>query len=129
MDKEVALLLNQLYPNFNQRKIEQILPHFAADADWPNGMTGGRELGHDEIRDYWADQWKVINSEVTPVSYRVVDGQIILEVHQVVKNTEGETLSEGVVYYTYKFADGKVARMDISDDVPVAGASVTASRV
>ena len=98
------------------------MEHFAADADWPNGMTGGREVGHDAIREYWTNQWKVINSKVTPVSYRVVDDQIILEVHQLVKDMEGETLSDSVVYHTYKFMDGKINRMDISEDVPQFGA-------
>lgn len=128
MDKEVALLLNHLYPDFNQRNVEQIIPHFAVDADWPNGMTGGREVGHEAIREYWTNQWEVINSKVTPVSYRVVDDRVILEVHQLVKSMDGETLSDSVVYHTYKFADGKVARMDISEDVPAFGASAAATQ-
>ena len=41
MEKEVFHLLSQLYPYFNERNIEQIMPHFDVDADWPNGMTGG----------------------------------------------------------------------------------------
>ena len=33
----------------NARKLDEIMPYFAADADWPNGMTGSRELGHEAI--------------------------------------------------------------------------------
>ena len=127
MEKQVSQLLGQLYPDFNERNIEQIMPHFAADADWPNGMTGGREIGHQAIREYWTAQWSVINSQVTPVSYRVVGDQIILEVHQLVKDMEGETLSNSVVYHTYKFVDGKITKMDISDAVPELGASTSAT--
>ena len=61
------------------------------------------------------------------MSYRVVDEQIILEVHQLVKDMEGETLSESVVYHTYNFVDGKITKMDISEDVPEFGASTVAS--
>ena len=127
MEKEVTQLLSQLYPDFNARNIERIMPYFAVDADWPNGMTGGREVGHDAIREYWTNQWMVINSHVTPISYRVVDEQIILEVHQLVKDMEGETLSDSVVYHTYKFVDGKITKMDISEDVPEFGSSVVAT--
>ncbi len=126
MTKDVTQLLRQLYVDFNARNIERIMPHFAADADWPNGMTGGREVGHDAIRGYWTNQWTVINSQVTPISYRFADGYVILEVRQRVTDMEGETLSDGVVYHTYSFTDGKIARMDISADVPEVGASVDA---
>ena len=127
MEKEVSQLLNQLYPDFNERNIEQIMPHFSVDADWPNGMTGGREVGHQAIREYWTNQWTVINSKVTPLSYRVVDRRIILEVHQLVKDMEGEILSDSVVYHTYKFVEGKVTKMDISEVVPEFGALISAT--
>jgi len=116
MEKEVSQLVSQLYPDFNDRNIEQIMPHFAANADWPNGMTGGREIGHAAIREYWTNQWKVIDSKVTPVSYRVADEKIILEVHQLVKDMEGELLSDSVVFHTYEFIEGKIRTMDISEE-------------
>jgi hypothetical protein len=121
MEKELSLLLSQLYPDFNDRNIEQIMPHFAVYADWPNGMTGGGVVGHDAIRDYWTNQWSVINSKVTPLSYRLVEKQIILEVHQLVKDTQGETLSNSVVHQTYDFQDGKITKMNISEEVPEFG--------
>ena len=126
MEREVTQLLHQLYPDFNARNIERIMPHLAVAADWPNGMTGGREIGLDAIRAYWTSQWKEIDSKVTPLSYRIVDGQVILEVHQLVKDMAGEVLSDSVVYHTYTFVDGKIARMDISEDVPQRALSATA---
>ena len=128
MDKDVTLLLRQLYPDFNARDIERIMPHFASGADWPNGMTGGREIGHDAIRRYWTDQWNVIDSTVTPISFRVAGEHIVLEVHQLVKDMAGQLRSDSVVYHTYRFADGKIVRMDISEDVPECAATITATR-
>ncbi len=127
MNKEVAKLLDQLYPDFNARNIEQIMPHFASDADWPNGMTGGREIGHQAIRAYWSAQWSVINSQVSPVSYRVVDNQIVLEVEQLIKDMDGNTLADSVVYHTYQFVDGKITKMDISEAVPDFAATTQAT--
>ena len=71
MQADVSVLVETLYPLFNAREIDAIMPYFMEDADWPNGMTGGREVGHAAIRRYWSDQWLVINSQVTPVAYRV----------------------------------------------------------
>ncbi len=105
MEEEVALLLNHLYPHFNARHVDR----------------------HDAIRTYWRNQWATINSQVTPISYRVADGRVILEVHQLVKDMEGATLSDSVVFHTYTFANAKVARMDISDAVPAFGESTPAT--
>ncbi len=127
MTEEVSKLLTQLYPDFNKRNIGQIMPHFAPEADWPNGMTGGREVGHQAIRKYWIDQWQVIDSTVTPISYRVVSEHIVLEVHQLVKDVSGATLSDSVVYHTYQFVDGKITKMDISTAVPEFAASTNAT--
>ena len=124
MEKEVEQLLRQLYPDFNERNIEQIMTHFAESADWPNGMTGGREIGHEAIRTYWTNQWQMINSQVTPISYRVANDHIILEVHQLIKDMEGSMLSDSIVFHTYKFVDGKITRMDISEQVPAFGESI-----
>jgi len=127
MEAEIFELLTKLYPEFNARNIEQIMPHFAVCADWPNGMTGGREVGHDAIRAYWTHQWTIVNSQVTPISYRVVGDKVVLEVHQLVKDIEGSTLSDSIVYHAYTFADGKITRMDISEKVPDAAANILAT--
>ncbi len=117
-DGVLTLLVDQLYPSFNQRRIDRILTFFQSDADWPNGMTGGREVGHEAIRSYWTQQFQVISSQVTPLSYRMAADVICLEVRQLIKDMEGEQLSDSVVFHTYRFVDGKVQRMDISDQLP-----------
>jgi len=39
----------------------------------------------------------------------------------------GETLSDSVVYHAYNFVDGKITKMDISQNVPEVGASAVAT--
>lgn len=131
MQEQVARLINQFYPDFNKRNIELIMPHFTqdVDVDWPNGMTGGRERGHAAVRAYWTDQWQRINSQVTPISSRVAGDRVILEVHQLVKDMEGAVISDSVVFHTYQFSDGKIAQMDISDQIPGHGVSISATPV
>ncbi len=46
----IEALLTKSYAAFNARDIEAVLAVMHVDVDWPNGMEGGRVLGHDEVR-------------------------------------------------------------------------------
>lgn len=88
------------------------------DVDWPNGMEGGRELGHAAVRDYWTRQFRLIDSRVEPVGFTPrEDGTVVVDVHQVVRDLDGHLLSDGHVQHVYTLRDGLVSRMDIRDEV------------
>jgi hypothetical protein len=107
-------LLRQAYAAFNARDIDGALALMHPDVDWPNGMEGGRELGHDAVRAYWTRQFGLIDSHVEPVGFERDDqGRIVVEVHQVVRDLEGSVLSDGRVRHVYTLRDGLVSRMDI----------------
>jgi ketosteroid isomerase-like protein len=106
-------LLRRAYAAFNARDIDRALAVMHPDVDWPNGMEGGRELGHDAVRDYWTRQFGLIDSHVEPESFEDVDGKIVVEVHQVVRDVNGALLSDQQVEHVYTLRDGLIARMDI----------------
>jgi ketosteroid isomerase-like protein len=106
-------LLRRAYAAFNARNIDRALAVMHPDVDWPNGMEGGRELGHDAVRDYWTRQFGLIDSHVEPESFEDVDGKIVVEVHQVVRDLDGALLSDQQVEHVYTLRDGLIARMDI----------------
>jgi ketosteroid isomerase-like protein len=106
-------LLRRAYAAFNARNIDRALAVMHPDVDWPNGMEGGRELGHDAVRDYWTRQFGLIDSHVEPESFEDVDGKIVVEVHQVVRDVNGALLSDQQVEHVYTLRDGLIARMDI----------------
>jgi ketosteroid isomerase-like protein len=107
-------LLRRAYEAFNVRDIEGALALMHPDVDWPNGMEGGRERGHDAVRAYWTRQFGVIDSNVEPVGFEVDDdGRVVVDVHQVVRDLEGALLSDSRVRHAYTFRDGLVVRMDI----------------
>jgi hypothetical protein len=106
-------LLRRAYAAFNARNIDRALAVMHPDVDWPNGMEGGRELGHDAVRDYWTRQFGVIDSHVEPESFEEVDGKIVVEVHQVVRDLDGALLADQQVEHVYTLRDGLIARMDI----------------
>jgi hypothetical protein len=107
-------LLRQAYAAFNARDIDGALALMHPEVDWPNGMEGGRELGHEAVRAYWTRQFGMIDSHVEPVGFDVDDeGRIVVDVHQVVRDLEGSVLSDGRVRHVYTLRDGLVSRMDI----------------
>jgi hypothetical protein len=107
-------LLRGAYAAFNARDIDGALALMHADVDWPNGMEGGRERGHDAVRAYWTRQFGLIDSHVEPVGFSEDDeGRIVVDVDQVVRDRDGAVLSERRVQHVYALRDGLVARMDI----------------
>jgi hypothetical protein len=106
--------LRRAYEAFNARDIEGALALMQPGVDWPNGMEGGRELGHEAVRAYWTRQFGLIDSHVEPVGFSEdEEGRVVVDVDQVVRNLEGEVLSEQRVQHVYTLRDGLIVRMDI----------------
>ena len=109
-------MLRSLYEAFNRRDIDAALAGMSAEVDWPNGWEGGREHGQQAVRAYWTRQWAQLDPAVEPVSITDrTDGRVAVEVHQVVRDLQGEVLSDGHVVHVYELRDGLVVRMDIED--------------
>jgi hypothetical protein len=109
-------LLRRAYDAFNARDIDAALALMHPDVDWPNGLEGGREHSHAAVRDYWTRQFTMIDSNVDPVRFtRDEQGRIVVDVHAVVRDLEGNVISEGEVQHVYTLRDGLVERMDIRE--------------
>jgi catechol 2,3-dioxygenase-like lactoylglutathione lyase family enzyme len=116
---EVTMLTNRdvltkVYNAFNARDIDAVLAYMCADVDWPNGWEGGRVHGHEGVRDYWTRQWAAIDPCVEPVGFDTDEtGRAVVKVHQVVRNLEGNVISEGMVDHVYLIEDGLIKSMEI----------------
>jgi hypothetical protein len=107
-------LLRQLYLDFNARRIDAVLAHMHTDVSWPNGWEGGYISGHKEVRAYWLWQWQEIDPVVEPISFNSKsDGRIAIKVHQVIKDLDGQILSDTLLFHVYTFENGKVRAMVI----------------
>jgi hypothetical protein len=51
------------------RNIDATLAMMHPEVDWPNGMEGGIEHGHEAVRKYWTRQWKILDPHVEPVQF------------------------------------------------------------
>jgi hypothetical protein len=112
----IASELRSLYEAFNARDTDATLAATSHDVDWPNGWEGGRERGQQAVRTYWTRQWAQIDPPVDPVSITTrPDGRVAVDVHQVVRNLDGDLLSDSRVLRVYEMRDGLVARMDIEE--------------
>lgn len=106
--------LRSLYASFNARDADAVLARLAADVDWPNAWEGGRLRGREQVGDYWRRQWAAIDGTVEPTGFETMDdGRIAVSVHQVVRDLDGNLISEGEVRHVYTFRDGLVASMEV----------------
>jgi hypothetical protein len=111
---EERALLAGAYREFNVRQIDAVLARIDLNVDWPNGMEGGRVHRHEEVRSYWTRQWGIIDPHVEPLELVKDDaGRIALRLHQIVKDLEGNLLSDTIVQQIYRIKDGLILRMDI----------------
>lgn len=116
METSSADLIRAAYTAFNQRDIDSALALMVPDVDWPNGMEGGRVIGHDQVRSYWTRQWSVLNPRVDPVGIeKDQSGRLVVNVHQVVRDLSGNLLADGFIQHVYSFKDDLIERMDIRD--------------
>jgi ketosteroid isomerase-like protein len=106
--------LGGLYDGFNARDIDTVLAALAPDVVWPNGWEGGVVRGHEEVRDYWTRQWRQVDPTVTPLGFTYEeDGRVAVQVHQVIRETNGAPIADGQVTHVYRFRDGLVTEMEI----------------
>jgi hypothetical protein len=107
-------LIRRCYAAFNARDIDAALEDVRPDVDWPNAIDGGRLHGHDEVRAYWTRQFATIAPHVEPQALSDDEqGRTVVDVHQVVRDLDGNVLADQHVQHVYTVSAGLIARMDI----------------
>ena len=108
--------LKHVYDRFNARDMETVLAAMHDDVMWANGMEGGHVQGRDGVRSYWTRQWGMVDPHVEPVAFsRGPEGQVVVEVHQVVRDLEGNLLADKTIGHVFRIEDGLIRRFDIRD--------------
>jgi ketosteroid isomerase-like protein len=109
-----AALVREAYAAFNARDIDAALALMQVDVDWPNELDHTRVHGHEAVRAYWSHQFRVIDPSVEPTNISAdADGRLLVDVHQVVRDLDGQVQSDTTVRHVYLLRDGLVARMDV----------------
>jgi hypothetical protein len=121
---DTQALIAQAYSAFNRRDVEAALAVMSENVDWPRASEGGRVVGKEEIRAYWTRQWAEFDPHVEPIEVTDRDaGRTEVKVHQLVKNRNGDILSDQTLLHVFTIANGLIERMDIGESKPAFGHS------
>lgn len=109
-------LMFQIYAAFNKRDVDDALAFMSEDVSWPKASEGGRIIGKQAIREYWARQWAEFDPlvNVLEVTNRQ-SGATAVKVQQLVKDLKGNILSDMELWHVYSFTDGLIDRMEIEE--------------
>jgi hypothetical protein len=105
----------ELYKNFNDRKIDLVISKMAEEVKWANGMDGGYVYGHAGVRQYWTRQFALVSSHVSPLKIELENKLVKIEVHQVVHDMNGKLLADEMVYHFFRFKNDKILAFDIGE--------------
>ena len=107
-------LLHATYTAFNARDIEAALALMTSDVAWPKAFKGGFVRGPKEVRAYWTEQWSEINPHVEPIAFYLEDaGQVLVDVHQVVRDLGGAVLVDEHVGHRFTIEHGLIQAMEV----------------
>jgi hypothetical protein len=109
--------IRRLYDRFNARDMETLLSAMQENVIWANGMEGGHVHGRDGVRRYWTRQWAMIDPRVEPVAFsQGAEGEVIVDVHQIVRDLNGQLLADRLVGHVFRLENGLVQRFDIREE-------------
>jgi hypothetical protein len=119
---DTKTIIEQAYSAFNKRNIDGALALMTRDVTWPKASEGGRVQGKEEIRAYWSRQWAEFDPHVEPQAITEEDGgRVRVRVHQLVKNLQGDVLSDNEVLHVFTLSGGLIAAMDLGDEAETTG--------
>jgi hypothetical protein len=77
-------------------------------------FKGGFIRGAEEVRAYWTEQWSEINPHVEPSAFSPEGAeQILVEVHQVVRDLNGTVLADEHVGHRFTIKQGLIQGTEI----------------
>lgn len=124
---DTRTILEQAYSAFNRRDIDGAFALMTEDVRWPKASEGGRVVGKQEIRAYWTRQWSEFDPHVEPLAITAGDGgKVRVRVHQLVRDLEGNVLSDTEVLHLFTVKAGLIAAMDLGEEAD-AGAGPSAA--
>ena len=108
--------LQNLYDAFNNREIETIISFMRPDVKWANGVEGGFVYGRDAVREYWTNQYKVIQVQLETLKFETDENnRNVVTVHQVIKDLQGNLLADATIQQIFTIEDGSIGLYEIGE--------------
>jgi len=121
---DAKTVIKLAYSAFNKRDTDGALALMTQDVSWPKASEGGRVVGKEEVRAYWVRQWREFDPHVEPLEMSDGNGgKIRVRVHQLVKNLQGDVVSDGEVLHVFTLNNGLIEAMDLGDEPESGGPS------
>lgn len=109
-------LLQSLYAAFNNRELETIISVMHPDVKWANGVEGGFVYGRDAVREYWTNQYKVIQVQLETLKFETDDNnRNVVTVHQIVRDLQGNLLVDTTVHQIFTIENGAIVLYEIGE--------------
>lgn len=108
--------LQSLYEAFNKGEIETIISVMHPDVKWANGVEGGFVYGREAVREYWTNQYKVIQVQLEPLKFETDEHKRnVVTVHQIVRDLQGNLLADTTVQQIFTIEDGSIVLYEIGE--------------
>jgi limonene-1,2-epoxide hydrolase len=109
-------LLQSLYAAFNHRELEIIISVMHPDVKWANGVEGGFVYGRDAVREYWTNQYKVIQVQLETLKFETDEkNRNVVTVHQIVKDLQGNLLADMTVKQIFTIENDAIVLYEIGE--------------
>lgn len=109
-------LLQKLYDAFNKGELETILSVMHPDVKWANGVEGGFVYGRDAVREYWTNQYKVIQVQLETLKFETDEhDRNVVTVHQIVRDLQGNLLADTTVEQIFTLENGLISLYEIGE--------------
>ena len=108
--------LQNLYEAFNKGEIETIISVMHPDVKWANGVEGGFVYGRDAVREYWTNQYKVIQVQLETLKFETdKNNRNVVTVHQIVRDLQGNLLADATIQQIFTIKNGLISLYEIGE--------------
>jgi limonene-1,2-epoxide hydrolase len=109
-------LLQSLYTAFNKGELETIISVMHPDVKWANGVEGGFVYGRDAVREYWTNQYQVIQVQLEILKFETDEtDRNVVTVHQIVRDLQGNLLVDTTVEQIFTIENGAIVLYEIGE--------------
>jgi ketosteroid isomerase-like protein len=106
--------LQNLYTAFNNSDLETIIAVMHPDVKWANGVEGGFVYGRDAVREYWIEQYKVIQVQLEPSNFETDErDRDVVTVRQIVRDLQGNLLDDATVKQIFTVENSSIVLYEI----------------
>ena len=107
-------LLRAAYAAFNAHDADAALALTTADVTLQKALKGGFVRGPEEIRAHWTKGWSEGDLHDEPVAFHLEEGgQVLVEVHQVVRDLAGAVLSDEHIGHRFTIKQGLIHGLEV----------------